>query len=436
MNKLRKITNVTKIYSDIVSSELSGRIFWVSYLLLLVIHCIENTSVIYSDAVWVEGMYLFRNLLYLVLLARLGMLALYKRQELVCAGIFFAVGAVSFLGSRDFGMMEFVLIMLSAKDESPRRLVTAFAAIKVAAMILTLLLWRVGVLAAVLYQDDNVGYYNTYGSCHRNVLAANITVLCLAWFYLRWRSLKIWDVAVWCAIALLTWPVAQSRTGLIILFLIIFGMFFGSRKREQILKVPDLRRIVLLFFTVILLISVIGTLFYSDHSAVWKLIDSIFTKRFKFAHQCLEQYGLTLFGQQLPFVSTIEAQNSDAARLILDNSYMRALLYYGLIPGGMFLGTYFRALDLSVRRKDVRLMICLAVFAVYGLSESYLLDVNYQFPLLAAWSRYFFPTGHVGRRARKSDMKSAEENHGGGQVRKTALQYAGDIVRHFKGKRR
>ena len=75
MNKLRKITNVTKIYSDIVSSELSGRIFWVSYLLLLVIHCIENTSVIYSDAVWVEGMYLFRNLLYLVLLARLGMLA-------------------------------------------------------------------------------------------------------------------------------------------------------------------------------------------------------------------------------------------------------------------------------------------------------------------------------------------------------------------------
>ena len=215
--------------------------------------------------------------------------------------------------------------MLSAKDESPRRLVTAFAAIKGAAMILTLLLWRVGVLSAVLYQDDNVGYYNTYGFCHRNVLAANITVLCLAWFYLRWRSLKIWDVAVWCAIALLTWPVAQSRTGLIILFLIIFGMFFGSRKRKQILKVPDLRRIVLLFFAVILLISVIGTLFYSDHSAVWKLIDSIFTKRFKFAHQCLEQYGLTLFGQQLPFVSTIEAQNSDAARLILDNSYMRAL---------------------------------------------------------------------------------------------------------------
>ena len=103
MNKLRKITNVTKIYSDIVSSELSGRIFWVSYLLLLVIHCIENTSVIYLDAVWVEGMYLFRNLLYLVLLARLGMLALYKRQELACAGIFFAVGAEA---SLEAGILE------------------------------------------------------------------------------------------------------------------------------------------------------------------------------------------------------------------------------------------------------------------------------------------------------------------------------------------
>ena len=102
----------------------------------------------------------------------------------------------------------------------------------------------------------------------------------------------------------------------------------------------------------------------------------------------------------------------------------------------MFLGTYFRALDLSVRRKDVRLMICLAVFAVYGLSESYLLDVNYQFPLLAAWSRYFFPAGHAGRRAGRTDLKSEEQNYGGGQARKTALQYAGDIIRYFKGKRR
>lgn len=434
MDKLRKMTNVTKIYSDIVNSQVPGRVFWVSYLLLLVIHCVENTSVIYSDAVWVDGMYLFRNLLYLVLLARLGFLSVFQRKELICAGIFFVAGAASFLGSGDFALMEFFLIMFSAKDESPRRIVAAFAVIKGAALLITLLLWRIGVLAAVYYQDDHVGYYNTYGFCHRNVLAANITVLCLAWFYLRWRSLKVWDVAVWSGIALLTWPIAQSRTGLIVLFLIIFGMFFGSRKRQWILRVPNLRTVILLCFAAILLISVIGTIFYSDDSAVWKLVDSIFTKRFKFANQCLEQYGLSVFGQQLPFVSTIEAQNSDAARLILDNSYMRAILYYGILPGILFLGTYFRSLDLSLKRRDVRLMICLTVFAVYGLSESYLLDVNYQFPVLVAWSRYFFKSGHGRHPQSGASAQKQAEDPDSGPERKTALQYAGDVIRYCKGK--
>ena len=143
--------------------SLSEKMFWVCYLLLLVIHCVENTSVIYSQARWLDGMYLFRNGLYLVLIGKLALFSLYERGELVCALFFGAVALAGALASGEMGLLEFFVIMLAAKDVSPRRLVRVFAAVKAAGLALTVFLWSRGLLDAMYYQDDQVGYYNTYG---------------------------------------------------------------------------------------------------------------------------------------------------------------------------------------------------------------------------------------------------------------------------------
>lgn len=370
--------------------SLSEKMFWVCYLLLLVIHCVENTSVIYSQARWLDGMYLFRNGLYLVLIGKLALFSLYERGELVCALFFGAAALAGALASGEMGLLEFFVIMLAAKDVSPRRLVRVFAAVKAAGLALTVFLWSRGLLDAMYYQDDQVGYYNTYGFCHRNVLAANVVALCLAWFYLRYRRMKFWDAVLWCGAAAVMYRFALSRTGLIVLLLTVASMLLFRWKQRALFALPKFQKYVMGAFLGLLAVSVLGTVFYPGDSGFWQFVDGIFTKRFRFAHQCLEEYGLSLFGQRLPFVSSMEAQSTDAARLILDNSYMRALLSYGVIPGGVFLGLYAAALGKSVKKRSGRLTVCLLVFAVFGLSERYMLDVYYQFPLLAAWSGCFF----------------------------------------------
>ena len=407
MGKLLRNSKILDSYYSIVGGVLPGRIFWVCFVLLLSIHCIENTSVIYSDAGWLKGMYLFRNLLYLVLLAKIGFLSVYTKRELIWVAVFLIVGLFSFLGSGDYGLLEFFILMFAAKEESSVKLTAAFFLIKGAALVITILLWRIGILAALYYQDDKVGYFNTYGFCHRNVLAANVAVVCLAWLYLRYRRLKIWDVAVWGIIALATYRFAVSRTGLIIMLLSIFGIYFFRKKNITILNFPYLRRFFFFFFLGLILISVIGTVFYSGDSSFWSLIDRIFTKRFQFAHYCFEEYGLSLFGQHIPLVSSIAAQNDQGTRLILDNAYMRGILYYGIVPGILFLAVYFKALDTALKKRSGKMIFFFLIFAIYGLSERYMLDVYYQFPLLLAWCKYFFkdrrstreegklPLGHV-----------------------------------------
>ena len=401
MGKLLRNSKILDSYYAIVERLKPGRIVWVCFVLLLSIHCIENTSVIYLDTEWLKGMYLFRNLLYLVLLAKIGFLSVYTKRELICVAAFLTIGLLSFLGSGDYGLLEFFILMFAAKEESSVKLTVVFFLIKGAALIITIFLWRIGILAALYYQDDKVGYYNTYGFCHRNVLAANVAVVCLAWLYLRYRRLKIWDVAVWGIVALATYRFAVSRTGLIIILLSIFGIYFFRKKNISILNFPYLRKVFCWGFLGLILISVIGTVFYSGDSPLWSLIDSIFTKRFQFAHYCFEEYGLSLFGQHIPLVSSIAAQNDQGTRLILDNAYMRGILYYGVIPGTLFLTAYFKALDMALRKRSGKLIFCLGIFAIYGLSERYMLDVYYQFPLLVAWCKYFFKD----RRSMKEERK-------------------------------
>ena len=359
-------------------------LFWVAFSLLLVIHCIENTSLIYEDLAWMKAMYLLRNLLYVALLAKAGFTAIYRPKELWLMLAVLPIGVLNVLFSGDFSLMEFAIIVISAKDIPTRKLVKVFAIIKSAAIVLTLALCAVKVLPNIVYENtDSVDY--TYGFCHRNVLGANMAVLCLAWMYLRFQDLWLWDLVLWLGLTALTYVFAKSRTSLMIMVLAI-ALFYGCRfYQKQLLKLPKGKQLVLGIFVSLFLVSLICTIFYKRYNDFWELIDKFFTKRLRFAHQCLDTYGFSIFGQKMDFVSTLDAQNdAEATRLILDNAYMRGLLHNGIIPGGVFFLTYCQALNRSWNRRNLAVIVGMLVMSIYGMSERYMLDVYYNFPLLIA----------------------------------------------------
>ena len=137
------------------------------------------------------------------------------------------------------------------------------------------------------------------------------------------------------------------------------------------------------------LLCLLGAILYREGVPFWDSLNELLTKRLSFSHQVLEDFGLSIFGQDLPFVTTMAAQTSDAKPLILDNSYMRAILYFGLIPGLSLLGLMGLSLWRAGKRGHISLVACLLVMAVFGVSESYLLDVFYNFPLLLSITLLF-----------------------------------------------
>ena len=363
---------------------LAQLIFWPTFCLLVIIHCITNTSLIFLDVWWMSLVYFLRYLLYVVVLVKIFFLTGYTLKDMVLCALLAFAGGMSFLFTGHPALLELGLLIIFAKDMPPRKVLTVMTCLKALAVVLTVAFSCLGILTTLQYQNGSEGFYNTYGFCHRNVLGANMAFLCLSWFYLRFDKLCKWDLLLWLVLSIGTYLLALSRSSLIVMAVVMAGMYLARQMRDRILSLPHLRKIVCGFFLLLLLFSILTAILYNPNSGFWVLMDKFLSKRLRFANKCLTEYGLSVFGQNLPFVSSLEAQTSGTAKLILDNAYLRAILYYGVIPGCIFLLFYLRSLDLACYRKNVALIAALLIFTVYGLSERYMLDVYYNFPLFIA----------------------------------------------------
>ncbi len=358
--------------------------FLLVFSALLVIHCIENTSLVYSGYLWLDGMYSLRLLLYLAVLVKLIFYSSYHVNDLIALAVILLIAVISYSKCGDSDIFELFLLAAAAKDVNPRHIVTLFFVIKSCALLLTMVLWKCGILPT-LYYDNGSSYYNTYGFCHRNVLGANIVVLCLAWFFLRYDRLKLRDVILWVAIALGVYRLVYSRSSIIIIILIAICTYLFRQTEDFIFRRRYMRTVFLCAMMMLILISLWWMLCYSSTSAFWQTLDSFFTTRIKSANYCYETYGLSLFGQEIPFVSSLQAQLLDITKLILDNAYARLFLYYGIVPAVVYFYLYFRMLGCAFDTKNGAILMSLFLFAVYGLSERYMLDAYYQFPFLIAF---------------------------------------------------
>lgn len=437
MTLIRRPIAPKKNLSTINSATLS------IYCILLAIHCVENTSLVYLDLAWMKWMFMFRNGLYVLLLFKAGFLSVYRIEELwSILGILIA-GGLCMLCCDDFTMLEFVIAVIAFKDLPPRKLVKLFYRIKLSAIIITILLTMLNILPNIIYANGNNDVFYTYGFCHRNVLGANMTVVCLAWLYLHYNNLKWQHLIKLGLVTLATYLLVRSRAALLIMVLTISVMFLSHCFERKLLRMHRLSDWMLAIFIGLFLFSLIGTIFFDPYDLFWVRIDSFFTKRLRFANQCLQDYGLSLFGQKLPFTSSsdtnelfftpglnlsfaflaeqVQAICADFAkmflllfsrnwhellnisasnvadihfsiysdRLILDNAYMRVLLYHGVIPGGLSLAAYGFAIRHTWSRRNLLLLTSLMVMAVYGMFESFMFDTWYNFPLTLALMALF-----------------------------------------------
>lgn len=370
-------------------------IFCISFAILLVIHCFENTALIYNNYSWIGILYTTKKLLYLVLLCKIVFLSNFTFVEMILTAAYLLISGVGYYFCDDVALLELGIILFSAKDIPTQQIARIYIFIKSISIPLTIIAWKANIIPTLYYRNGN-GYYNTLGFCHRNVLGANIAILCITWLLVRYKQISWKDIMIWIALAGIAYKLAYSRTSTIMILLaivmVVLFKFWGTTiftNRELSMIIPNI--VVILF-----LISLIGTIFYNTDNTYWKVIDAIFTRRFSSCNYCFSKFGISILGQKIPFVSSLQAQKLGIDKLILDNSYARAAIYYGLIPGGIILIMNHILLKKAWIKNNGAVVICIALMAIYGLSERYMMDIYYQLPLIVAYQFCFLDEGNTG----------------------------------------
>lgn len=157
---------------------------------------------------------------------------------------------------------------------------------------------------------DGVAYGLGYG--HKNQLAIACAVVICAFIYLRYDTMKLYELIVVDAIIAVILGYAKSSTGYMILLFVNFMFFlFKARFMSRFVQ-----KIVLYMTPVVALFSVILSALY-PYSSVIKILDQLLSTRIHLGYLALQQAPFTLFGK---FVKTT-----------LDNLYIATYVRNGFI---------------------------------------------------------------------------------------------------------
>lgn len=218
---------------------------------------------------------------------------------------------------------------------------------------------------------------NSLGTGHANVIAALCVNLFLAYSYIYLKEKRYIIVLISSMIVGFIWKLTYSKTSVVLLvvfsaLVLLYDVMLKTRT-QKMMKVLKILVILAIGSSVYLMIS---------GNQISYISDSGFSVRFSQAFIIFQKYGINLFGNNIEFISTIDASRLGIVALILDNAYLRLLLYYGIVPTILFIVIIICILRNVVNKKDYLLLIIACIFIIGGIMEKYILLLNMNFTLL------------------------------------------------------
>lgn len=307
----------------------------------------------------------------------------YTRREIALYGTLLACSAATFAASGSFWLVALSIFLIGSKGIDFDAIVKMVLRAVLFATLLVFALYFTGIIdSSAFYTRDYItgliverkslgfGYVNSVGRIGLCVF--------MCYLYLRFERFGLLQLIASIALALFLWLYVVTRTAAVI---IIFGAmiaFFLHRINRKLL----IRFCAIIALAGIAAGTVLPVVFQSE-SALFSIIDSMTSHRLYWAHWCLENYGITVFGQPIHTVSFEEAALVGVNAFFLDNTYIRLLLNYGLIATALFFVAYIAVIRKSLLCERVDITLLLSLMFISGIASFWPLIFPLGFPLMA-----------------------------------------------------
>lgn len=224
---------------------------------------------------------------------------------------------------------------------------------------------------------------HSYGFAHPNRLALHLCLISIEIFYLKHGRFKKITYLFLILLLFLTEVITNGRTSEIgILFLIIAELFYKKFFRKYIEKYCRITLNVVFCMTIFLsiIIPVIYVLGFNIHIRS----SSTIYARIELAANGLMNNGLTLLGQKIQTIATLEARRLGVLANAIDNLYVNLLVNYGIITFIIMIVFIVRIIKHITYSKDDAAFYCIIIIMVMSLMEAQFLSAEANVFLLLA----------------------------------------------------
>jgi len=318
-------------------------------------------------------------LIGMALLAFKTLITSYTKSELILTCATYGISIISYVCSRDLGILLCCAVLIGIKGCSLRHVLTAVGVLWSIAFIIMAVATQTGLVNDLYYVHDKTifGYIvrASFGYPHPNVLHISfLMITCLIMYLVGSNKKRILQLSILLFLAnCYVFVYSVSFTGFLIavLYLLLNGILSfhpepSKNKASLFWKLLDI--LMILVFPICTLFSVVGPVAF--HGTLYDLSDKLVHHRFVLSNFFLTQEKLTLFGHVL--IHTPDANRS------IDCSYVYLLVHNGLIPFLFFCAVYMIAIIFSIRKGQYRRTSILLACTIAGVTEPFLFNTSFK----------------------------------------------------------
>lgn len=311
---------------------------------------------------------------YLSLFTKIAIDNTFKRKSFI---LFIAISGIAFVSSLTTGtqlILTDILIIIASNKQNLCKIIKTDLAIRLFFLVLVIGMFKLGLIPQVIDYRDWIIPRFSLGFGHPNRLSLHIFVICLYMYYL-YHDKKIFLYIVYIISLFFIMTVTDGRTsaiGIVLLFILTY--IDGKKIENNVNKMAfNWAKWVLV---IIVAISILLPLLYIFNVIPHLTTTNTLYSRITLAANGFQEYGLSLFGQSIQSIGTLEAQRLGIRSNGIDNAYVFVLINYGLLAFLSLLVILSCAIDGIRINNDKYAIKCLLILLIIASIEAQLVYIE------------------------------------------------------------
>ena len=233
------------------------------------------------------------------------------------------------------------------------------------------------ILWKIPYWQDVYGVDRcSFGFVHPNMFAMYVFHLILMWVWLNDQKIKNKHIIGIAAIASVVYFFTKTRTSFLITIILCLLLILTRTEKKEVKKLlaTGAKYIMPLMSVVTIGLSIT----YRNGNFLSKIADQLLNARIRLGGYAFENYGMTLFGQDLTGMEVTWDDFWGLTEHTFDNIYTAAAMNDGLIWLILIAAAFYKL----AQKENIKINLCLIMWSLYGVTEVHGLNALMCFPIL------------------------------------------------------